>query len=114
MKETKLKVGYKTVELEEDRGLFARMLIVANSRPVISLETTIGTYEPSIVMRSLFAADGLMNHCSDKSQLMAILEKQAGQPVLASALARETGRVAVVEAMVIVQGLDKPKTVKTC
>ena len=55
-----------------------------------------------------------MNHCSDKGQLMTFLEKQAGQPVLVSTLASETGRFAVVEAMVIVQGLDKPKTVKTC
>ena len=100
LKETKLKVGDKTVKLKEDRGLFARMLIVANSRPDISLETTIGIYELSIVPRSLFAADGLMNHCSDKSQLMAILEKQADQPVLASELTSETGRVAVVDAMV--------------
>ena len=114
LKETKLKVGDKTVELKEDRGLFARMLIVANSRPDISLETTIGTYELSIVPRSLFAADGLMNHCSDKSQLMAILEKQANQPVLTSELTSETDRVAVVDAMVIVQCLDKPKTIKTC
>ena len=48
------------------------------------------------------------------SQLMAILEKQGGQSVLASALASKSGKVAVVYAMVIVQGLDKPKTVKTC
>ena len=49
LKDTKLKVGDKTAELKEDRGLFARMLIVANSRPDISLETTIETYELSIV-----------------------------------------------------------------
>ena len=71
LKETKLKVGDKTVELKEDRGLFARMLIVANSRPEISLEDTIGKYELSVVPRALFAADGSMHHCSEKSQLMA-------------------------------------------
>ena len=58
LKETKIKVGDKTVELKEDRGLFARMLIVANSRPEISLENTIGTYELSVVPRALFASDG--------------------------------------------------------
>ena len=42
-KETKLKVGDKTVALKADRGHFARMLIVANSGPEISLEETIGT-----------------------------------------------------------------------
>ena len=49
LKETKLKVGDKTVELKEDRGLVARMLIVASSRLEISLEETIGTYEFSVV-----------------------------------------------------------------
>ena len=47
------------------------------------------------------------------TQFMAILEKQVGKSVLASALASKTGRAVVVYAMVIVQGLDKPKTVKT-
>ena len=79
LKETKIKVGEKTVELKEDRGLFARMLIVANSRPEISLENTIGTYELSVVPRALFASDGSMHHCSEKSQLMTILEKQTDQ-----------------------------------
>ena len=40
--------------------------------------------------------------CSDKSQFMVILKKQeAGQSVLASALASETGRVAAEDAIVI-------------
>ena len=65
------------MELKEDRDMFARMLIVANSSPQISLENTKGTYELSVVPRALFAADGPMHHCSEKSQLVAILEKQA-------------------------------------
>ena len=76
LKETKLKVGDKTVDLKEDRGLFARMLISANSRPEISLEDTIGTYELSVVARALFAADGSMHHCSEKSKPMAILKSK--------------------------------------
>ena len=117
IKSTKVKVGDQTMELKEDRGLFARMLIVANSRPEMSLEATIGKYELSVVPRALFSADGLMNHCSDKSQLMTILEKQSEQPVLAMDTTdptSETDRIAVVDAMVIVQSLDKPKSIKTC
>lgn len=116
LNETKLKVGDKTVELKEDRGLFARMLIVANSRPEISLEDTIGTYELSVVPRALFAADGSMHHCSEKSQLMAILEKQVDMTMINTSAENivETDRVAIVDAMVIVQSLDKPKSVKTC
>ena len=55
------------------------MLIVANSRPEINLKNTIGTYELSVVPRALFAAEGSMHHCSEKSQLLTILEKQADQ-----------------------------------
>ena len=117
LKETKIKFGDKTMELKEDRGLFARMLIVANARPEISLENRIGTYELSVVPRALFAADGSMHHCSEKSQLMSILKKQADQasiPCSNTTNIVETDRITVVDAMVIVQILDKPKSVKTC
>ena len=53
LKETKVKVGNKTVELKEDVGLFARMFLIAIFRLEISLEATIETYELSIVPRSL-------------------------------------------------------------
>ena len=114
LKETKLKVGDKTVELKEDRGLFARMLISANSRPEISLEDTIGTYELSVVPRALFAADGSMHHCSEKSTLVAILEKKADMTTTNACTENieKTDRVAIVDAMVIVQSLDKPKSIK--
>ena len=42
---------------------------------------------------------------------MAIRKKQAGQSVLASALASQTGRDAAEDAIVIIQCLDKPKRV---
>ena len=117
LKETKIKVGDKTMELKEDRGLFAGMLIVANARPEISLENTLGTYELSIVPRALFAADGSMHHCSEKSQLMSIIEKQADQASIPCSNITnivETDRIADVDAMVIAQSLDKPKSVRTC
>ena len=63
-------MGDKTVELKEDRDLFASMLIVANSRPEISLETLLRTM---IDLRTI---------CSDKRQLIAILGKQIDQPLV--------------------------------
>ena len=97
--------------------MFARMLIVANSTLEISLENTKGTYELSVFQRALSAADGSMHHCSEKSQLMAILEKQADESsTLCSNTTHimETDRVAIVDAIVIVHSLDKSKSVKTC
>ena len=62
-------------------------------------------------------ADGSMNHCSDKSQLMTMLEKEVDQSLISKYVAsneQESDRVAIVDAIVVVQGLDKGKSVKTC
>ena len=65
----------KIVELQEDRSLLARMMMVCKSRPQIDIKETVGQYEFSIVPQSLFAADGTMLHCASKSNLMSILGK---------------------------------------
>ena len=52
----------KVVELKEDRSLFARMLIVCQTRPDINLKEAIGKHEFSVVPRSLFAPDRSMLH----------------------------------------------------
>ena len=65
----------QTVELREDRNLFARILLVCKSRPQIDIKEAVGTYEFTVVPRSMFAVDGSMMHCSLKSALMHILEK---------------------------------------
>ena len=70
----KITAGDKFVELQEDRSLFARMLVISKSRSEINLRETIATYEFSVVPRAMFEADGTMLHCSTKSNLTAILE----------------------------------------
>lgn len=67
----KMKVSTKetVVELQEDRSLFARMMMVCRSRPGINVQETIGMYEFALVPRSMFAADGSMLRCSAKSAL---------------------------------------------
>ena len=62
-KETNITVK-KIAELQEDRCLFARMMVVCKSRPEFNLQEVIGTYEFSLVPRSLFVANGKMLHCS--------------------------------------------------
>lgn len=122
VRKTNVKLGDKVVELKEDRGLFARMLIVANSRQDVNIEEVISTYELSVVPRSMFSADGQMNHCSDKSSLMKILEtlpnKSTVQPFGEKAVATECQpndfTVAIVDGMTVVQSLDKPNWIKTC
>ena len=69
-KKMKLSAGDKVVELQENRSLFARMMVMLNSRAEINLKEAIGQYEFSVVPRSLFAVDGAMHHCSMKSSLI--------------------------------------------
>ena len=60
-KKTKIVVNKKILELKEDRCLFARLMMVCQSRPEINLQEAIGTYEFSLMPRSLF--DGEMVRC---------------------------------------------------
>ena len=134
----KIKVGVKdkVVELREDRTLFARLLVVCNSRSEINLKDAIGKHEFSVVPRSLFAADGSMLHCPMKSSLMGILEKMgAGQKENAARqddIYLETNptednsgeikgeiltvqhKVAIIDAMAEVQSIEKQNNTKTC
>jgi hypothetical protein len=72
-KEIKIVGTTQTVELQEDRNLFARMLLVCKSRPQIDIKEVVDTYEFTVVPPSMFAVDGSMAHCSLKSALMHIL-----------------------------------------
>ena len=74
MKTSKVKVKDILTELKEDRGLFARIVIVARSRQEIDLRGSLSNYEFSVVPRDLFSSDGSMHHCPKKSDLMRILE----------------------------------------
>ena len=65
----------KDVELQEDRNVFAQLMMVSKSLPEIDIREAIGQHEFLVIPRSLFANDGTMFHCSMKSALMSILEK---------------------------------------
>ena len=58
-KKMKLTTGDTVVKLQEDRSLFARMMLVCKSRPEV--EEAIAQYEFSVVPRSLFS---LMGQCT--------------------------------------------------
>ena len=109
----------KVVELQKDRNLFARLMMVAKSRPEIDIKEAIGQYEFSVVPRSLFANDGTMFHCSMKSALMSVLEKtcesldtsRTDDSVASSAPSTMT--VAIIDGMAELQSLDKPHWVSS-
>ena len=74
-KKIKVSSNGQILELQEDRNLFARMMVICKSRPEIDIQEAVGTYEFTVVPRSMFATDGEMLHCPAKSVLMSILEK---------------------------------------
>lgn len=132
-KTVKHKLADKIVEMKDDRSLFARMMIVARSRPELNLKEAIGQHEFTVLPRALFAIDGTLLPCTDKSKLMSILEElpnhdksKDGQQVENTTVADvqpETStesvllpqkKVTVMDGMAIVQAMGKPPWIKTC
>ena len=56
-KKIKIPCTGETVELQEDRNLFAGMMVICKSRPEINIKEAVGTYEFRVVPQSMFAAD---------------------------------------------------------
>lgn len=69
----KLNIDQKVVKLKDDRGPFARLLLVSKSRPNINLKWAVGNQELLVVPMSLFAIDGHILHCAMNSTLMTVL-----------------------------------------
>ena len=73
-KSVKISLPTKKIELKQTRSLFARLLIVARTHEELDLQDLIGHYKFSCVPMSIFAPDGSLLPCTDKSKLMALLE----------------------------------------
>ena len=116
-KKTKVTVNNEVIELQEDQCLFARMMMVCQARPEISIEEAIGKYDFSVVSRALFAADGTMLHCSTKSALMTLIDKEISTITLSDAPTTAPlmrNNLVVVDGMAELQSLKKAATITTC
>ena len=116
-KRVNVQTEHALVELKEDRSLFARLLLMCQSRPEIDLEEVISKYEFSVVPHALFAADGTMLHCSAKGNLLDILANKdpaPSTPVLNTDPNQPEKTVAIVDAMAEIQSMGKPQWIKTC
>ena len=114
-KRVKVKVKDTVTELKEDRGLFARMLIVVRSRQEIDLKGSLSKYEFSIAPRVLLSSDGSMHHCPKTSDLINILEAippKEGSNGTASQHQENLSdmEIAIVDGMAEVQAIDKPNS----
>ena len=112
-KKIKVSSNGQILELQEDRNLFARMMVICKSRPEIDIQEAVGTYEFTVVPRSMFATDGEMLHCPAKSVLMSILETLPAKTDDCRAVSQdatsqgERMQVCIIDAMAEVQSLDK-------
>lgn len=122
-KKVKVPIDDKVVELQEDRSLFARLMLVAKGRPDTNIEEAIGPYEFSVVPRSLFASDGSMLHCSAKSILLGFLENLQNECPANTSTSNNANDVLatvpvftvdIVDGMAEVQSLDKQRWIQNC
>ena len=113
-KSAQVKLKKDTVELKENRSLFARLALAAVSKPDFDMADCIGNYEFSCVSRALFATDGSLLPCTGKSQLMHILETYPDQSQNNEQGLRSNSATAVIDGMVLVQEIAATATVKTC
>ena len=74
---TTVKLRDKTVDLKETKDLYGRLMVLARSNRDISQKDAIGNYEFTLTPRALFAPDGTVLPCQDKSKLIHLLIKLA-------------------------------------
>ncbi|KAK5912068.1 hypothetical protein CesoFtcFv8_001978 [Champsocephalus esox] len=137
-KKITVKLRDNTVDLKESKDLSVRLMVLARSNRDINQKEAIGNYEFTITPRALFASNGTILPCHDKSKLISLLEKltredvphedhqlpQTGSTTHQDAM--DTGfidttstdqpsrKIALVDGMVLVQRLSKkPATVVT-
>lgn len=128
-----IKIRDKTVDLKETKDLYGRLMVLSRSSRDVNQKDAIGNFEFTVTPRALFAPDGSLLSCTDKSKLIHILEKFANKAqsspedeldathmaTVSTDLATDGGtctskKLAVVDAMVLVQKMTKkPATVVT-
>lgn len=113
-KKARIQTEDVTVELREDRNLFARLLVASKSRDDLNLQDTIGNYELSVVPRSLFSQDGTLLHCQ-KSKLLSILEDLPVPELTQSNIppGSPSCTVSIIDGMAELQALHKPDNIIT-
>ncbi len=74
-KKQTVKIRDQTVDLKETKDLYSRLMVLAKSSREIDQKHAIGNFEFTLTHRALFAPDGSILPCTDKSKLIHCLEK---------------------------------------
>ena len=122
-KKLTVKIRDQTVDLKETKNLYSRLMVLTRSNRDIDQKNAVGNYEFTLTPRALFAPDGSMLQCIDKSKLIHNLEKLASTvdtsehaEILASNVQDDpvstsptNPKIAIVDGMVLVQKMAKNK-----
>ena len=126
-----VKIRDKTVDLKETKDLYGRLMVLARSSRQIDQKQAIGNYEFTLTPRALFAPNGNLLPCTDKSNLIHLLENFAKkdtahqdqsqvadisstEAMVSNQESHSVRKIALVDGMVVVQKLTKkPATVIT-
>ncbi len=125
-KKQTVKIRDQTVDLKETTNLYSRLMVLTRSNRDTDQRNAVGNYEFTQTPRALFAPDGSMLPCTDKSKLIHNLEKltntdetnQHRENPAASEQDNDTDcvlssaaspKIAVVDGMVLVQNMTGKK-----
>ena len=127
-KKQTVKVRDQSVDLKETKDLYGRFMVLARSSRDIDQKNAIRNYEFTLTPRALFAPDGSVLPCTDKSKLIHCLQHlvetngtqqdtqepvSGGQRVdtadteLVSSASHMSQKIAIVDGMVLVQKMTK-------
>jgi len=123
-KTTTVKLQDKNVYLKETKDLYGRLMVMARSSRDINQKEAIGNHEFTLTPRALFAPDGTILSCLDKSKLIHLLNKLATADISSENQQPEDGmnttpdaasrKIALVDGMVLLQKMaKKPATIVT-
>ena len=112
------------MDLKETKDLYSRLTVLARSSRDINQKEAIGYYEFTVTPRAIFAPDGTILPCLDKSKLIHLLDKFATAETPQEDQQPENGmdttpdapspKIALVDAMVLLQKMaKKPATIVT-
>src|SRR6218665_3420995 len=124
-KHTTIKLRDNTVNLKETKDLYGRLMFLARSSNDINQKEAIGNHEFTLTPTALFAQDGTILRCMNKSMFIHLLNKLATmQPLPQEDKLLEDGvdttqdvpsrKIALVDGMVLLQQMTKrPATIVT-
>ena len=76
-KKLSVNIRGQTVDMKETKTLYGCLMVLTRSNRDIDQKDAVGNYEFTLTPRALFAPDGSMLACTDKSKLIHILETLA-------------------------------------